>query len=397
MMVRLARGRQTVGRQAGLVLLALMLFPAPVSLHAQLTWQFSGYLEHQFGVNYQDDGWTYLDYDRLRGDLNARAGRGVRMSAAAVWQLFRGDTEIRLQDYLPEDLFGGSDAPPVEIEDRHFLNHAYVTIRPGPFEITAGKQYLTWGASWVFNPTELFRPKDTFEPTYEREGVGAVSAKLPLADLSEILVAFVPEGGFETSGKLIRARHHLGGFDLSVLVAEIHERTPPPDLGMPPGELQSRLTVGGDLSGEMLGLGVWAEGAWSDHAGEEWVEATVGGNYTLSNGTLILVEGFYNGRGEWEQPYEKEQWLGLISGHQRTLGKGTVAGMVSRPVRQLWTLGGTVLANVGDGSVALVPSVAYSFAENVDFLCNGLLFVGEDGSEYGAGRQGGFLRVRVYF
>jgi len=395
-MDRPAGGRHAVCRRAWITLPVALLVTAPISGSAQLTSHLSGYLEHQFSVSRQDDGWGYLDYDRLRADLNASAGRGVRMSAAVVWQLFRGDTEVRLQDYLPADLFS-EDAPAIEMEDRHFLNHAYVSIRPGPFEIVAGKQYLTWGAAWVFNPTELFRPKDNFEPTYEREGVGAVSAKLPLADLSEILVAFVPDGGFETSGKLIRARHHLGGFDLSALVAEIHERTPPQELGGAPGIFQRRLILGGDLSGELLGLGVWVEGAWSDHAGEEWVEATVGGNYTFSNGTLVLLEGFYNGRGEWKEPYAKEQWLGMLSGHQRTLGKGTVAGMVSRGVRQLWTVGASALANVGDGSMALIPSLSYAFAENVDFLMNGLLFVGDEGSEYGSGRYGGFLRLRVYF
>ena len=396
-MDRPVRGRPHGRRRGWISLPVVLLVIAPISGSAQRTSQLSGYLEHQFSVSRQNEGWGYLDYDRLRADLNASAGRGVRMSAAVVWQLFRGDTEVRLQDYLPADLFSESEAPSIEMEDRHFLNHAYVSLRPGPFEITAGKQYLTWGAAWVFNPTELFRPKDTFEPTYEREGVGAVSAKLPLADLSEVLVAFVPEGGFETSGKLIRARHHIGGFDLSALVAETHERTPPQELGGMPGILERRLILGGDLSGELLSLGVWTEGTWSDHGGEEWVEVTVGGNYTFSNGTLVLLEGFYNGRGEWEKPYAKERWLGILSGHRRTLGKGTVAGMVSRPVHQLWNVGASALANVGDGSMALIPSLSYAFAENVDFLFNGLLFVGGEGSEYGSGRHGGFLRVRVYF
>jgi hypothetical protein len=375
----------------------VLLVIAPSSAHAQVTSQLTGYLEHQFSVNRQGDGWVYLDQNRLRADLNARAGRGVRMSAAVVWQLFRGDTEFRLQDILPGELFADSDAPSVKIENRDFLNHAYVSVRAGPAEVTAGKQYLTWGAAWVFNPTELFRPKDLFEPTYEREGVGAVSAKLPLADLSEILVAFVPEGGFETSGKLIRVRHHLAGFDLSALVAQVHQRTPPPDLGEPPGKFRRRWTVGGDLSGEIFGLGVWAEGTWSDHAGEGWAEVTLGGNYTLSDGTLLLVEGFYNGRGDWDKPYAKEEWLGILSGHRRTLGRGTVAAMVSRPVRQLWSLGASALANLGDGSFALIPSVSHSFAENVDFLFNGILFSGSEGTEYGSARHGGFLRLKVYF
>jgi hypothetical protein len=71
--------------------------------------------------------------------------------------------------------------------------------------------------------------------------------------------------------------------------------------------------------------------------------------------------------------------------------------MVSKQVRQLWTVGGSVLANAGDGSMVLIPSLSHAFAENVDFLFNGLLFLGGDGSEYGLDRHGGFLRLRVYF
>lgn len=379
----------------GIFLLGPLVSAAPGQAQQQLRW--GGYLEHQFSGSWQDGVWQYLDYDRLRADLSARAGRGVRMSAAVVWQLYRGETWVRMEDFLPSDLVSEADSTMVEVEDRHFLNHAYLTLRPGPFEVTAGKQYLTWGAGFFFNPTELFRPKDLIEPTYEREGLGAVTAKLPLADLSELLVAFVPDGGFDTSGKLFRARHHLAGFDLSALVAEIHETAPPSALRTPPGPLRRRITVGGDITGELFGLGIWAEGTWSDHADESWVETTVGGNYTLSDGTLLMLEGYYNGRGEWNKRYSEERWARVLSGHERTLGKGTIAAVVSRPVRQLWTAGVSTLLNPGDGSFVLIPSLAYAYAENVDLLLNGIVYVGAEGSAFSQDRQAAFVRARVYF
>ncbi len=109
-----AGGRHAGCRRAWITLPVVLLVIAPLSGSAQLTSNLTGYLEHQFSVSRGDDGWGYLDYDRLRADLNASAGRGVRMSAAVVWQLFRGDTEVRLQDYLPADLFS-EDAPSIEI------------------------------------------------------------------------------------------------------------------------------------------------------------------------------------------------------------------------------------------------------------------------------------------
>ena len=243
----------------------------------------------------------------------------------------------------------------------------------------------------------MFRPKNAFEPTYDREGIAALAVKLPLGSLSDVLVGLVPEEDFKTSGKVLRARHHVAGFDLSALAAALYERPALKGLGVPADTLERRFTAGGDLSGELFGLGLWAEATWSDHAGEQWMEATLGGNYTLRDGTLLLLEGFYNGRGQWNAPYPLELWLGRFFGLRRTLGKTTLVGLASRPFGQLWTLGLTGLANVGDGSVVFIPSVAFSFAENVDLLFNGLIYLGHDDAEFGANRVGGFLRGRVYF
>ncbi len=375
----------------------LLLVWTAAGVHGQsVNARVNGYLEHQFSMRYAGGDWTILDYDRLRMDLDARAGLGTRMSAAVVWQLYRGRTEVRLEDFLPEDLVPDADSVFTEIEDRDFLNHAYLSLNVGPVEVTAGKQYLTWGASWAYNPTEFFRPKDVLEPTYEREGVGAISTKIPLGALSDIQMALVPNGSLDTSGKVLRARHHVRGVDVSALVAELYEPVASSELG---GEedLERRITVGGDLSGEVLGLGVWGEAAWSSHDGKRWLEATVGGNYTLENGTFILLETYFNGRGEWGDSYALKSWLARALGHRLSLGQGILLALVNRTVAQIWTVGMSGLVNMGDGSVALVPAVVYAFAENVDLTLNGVVPLGPEGTEFGTGDAGGFLRGRVYF
>jgi hypothetical protein len=360
----------------------------------------TGYLEHQFSASRSRGRWTQLDHDRLRADLVARAGRGVRLEAAAVWQLYRGDTRIPLRSQLPAALGSLADTATVVLEDRHFVNHAYLVLSPGGVEITAGKQYLTWGAAWVFNPTELFRPKDLFEPTYEREGVGALSARLPLGALSDLLVAYVPDGPFRTSGKVARARHHLAGFDVSALAAAVYEQpatAPGAVSALGVGAPSRRLVFGGDLSGEVLGLGVWAEGTWNGFAGDRWAEATLGGNYTLPDRTLLLVEGYFNGRGRSGDPYPSAAWLARLAGERRSLGRFVAYVAADRPVSEVWRLGLGALVNPGDRSAALVPSVSWEFAENVELIANGLVSIGADGTEYGRGGVGGFVRARVYF
>ena len=359
--------------------------------------RFTGYFEHQFSTSYANGNWTTLDYDRLRIDVDARGGRGARASASIIYQLFRGDTRVLLRDVLPPELSAIADTFAITIEDQNFLNHVYMAVQPGPFEIVAGKQYLTWGAGFVFNPTELFRPKDVLQPSYDREGVEAIATSVAVGALSDITAALVFQGGFQTSAKVFRARHHVVGFDVSALVAELHEPSTIAGIGQPNAPLSRRRTVGGDITGELFGLGVWAEAAWSDHSGERWVEATFGANYSLADGTLMLLEAFYNGRGESNAPYSSDQWLGRLFGGHPSLGKLLLYGLVSRPFGQLWSVGASAIGNPNDQSAVLIPAITYALAQNVDLIFNGAVYVGSSGTEFGSQRNGGFLRGRIYF
>jgi len=358
--------------------------------------RLGGYYEHQLSGAVRRGQGSYLDYDRFRVNLDQTAGAHAAASIGVIYQLYRGDTKVPLAGLLPQSLANLVDTAAVEIEDRHFVNHLYVSLRAGPVELVAGKQYLAWGAAAVFNPTELFRPKNPFEPGYDREGLGAVTTKLALGPLSELLVAVVPNGGFEQSGKVARLRHHIGGVDLSTLVAETHE---PIATAIPGGgqTLARRRAVGGDFSGELAGLGVWGEALYSWFDGQRWLEASVGGNYTLGDGTHLTLEGYFNGRGEGGAPYRAEGWLARLAGERRSLGKVLLYGGISRTVAELWTVGGSTIANPGDGSAALIPVVGYSLAQNVDLLFNGFVSLGGDESELGVGGTGAFLRARIYY
>jgi len=343
-------------------------------------------------------GWGHTDYDRLRIDMEGRAGRGVIASAGLVWQIYRGRTQILLSDLLPASLREElTQNPTFTVDDRQYLNHAEITLFAGPLSLTAGKQHLAWGRGLVFNPTELFRPKALYDPGYEREGVGALAATLETGALSDASLVYVPEDSWRTSAKVARVRGHLAGFDLSAVAAERWEDDVVAEILGEQAPLRRLLTFGGDLSGEVLGLGVWAESTWSTLAGGDWVELTVGGNAALPGDLLFTLEGYYDGRGEWGGPYALDDWMAVAVGARRTLGRGMVFTSLSRPTGELLTLGMNGLANVGDGSAALLPNAAYSFAENVDIFLQLVVPVGADDTEFGARGSGGLIRGRVYF
>lgn len=386
-------------RSAGLLALIWMLLAWLSQAHAQTEVRVNGYLEHQYSVSYNKGNWTHLDYDRARVDVSVRAGRGTRAAVAPVWQIYRGNTSIQLSDALPDYLDAFVDSASVPVEDRLYLNHAYISLRPGPLEITIGKQYLAWGAALAFNPTELFRPKNVLEPGYEREGVGALTVKLPLGTLSDVMIGLVPEGRLGESGKLLRLRHHIAGYDFSALVAVLTDPVLPEAFDLFDLAEKQRTTLGGDITGEVFGLGAWLEATWSDQAGKQWVEATMGGNYTLATGTRLMLEAHYNGRGAWDTPYSPSLWVGRITGALRSMSKVVVYGSISQPVDQfeLWNVGLSSLISAADGSAVLIPSVSYAFAQDVDLLFNALVYLGQEGTEFSTGGLGAFIRARVYF
>jgi hypothetical protein len=112
---------------------------------------------------------------------------------------------------------------------------------------------------------------------------------------------------------------------------------------------------------------------------------------------LLLVEGYFNGRGRSGDPYAAAAWLARLAGDRRSLGRFVVFASASRPFGELWRVSLGALANPGDGSAALVPSVSHEFAENVELRAQGVVSLGRDGAEFGSGGVGGSVRGRVYF
>lgn len=360
--------------------------------------RLSGYLEHQFSLSETPSGWSQTEHDRLRVDFDGQGGRGVSASAAVVWQVYRGRISADLADLVPAAV---RDQTPRDVtlttDDRQFLNHARISLYAGPFTIVAGKQHLVWGRGLVFNPTELFRPKMLFDPGYEREGVGAVTAAMEAGILSDVAFVYVPGKSWRTSAKVARVRSHVAGFDVSALAAEIWEDDPVAKLvdGVP--AVERRRTLGGDFSGELFHMGLWGEGTWSASGDLRWTELTVGGNTTLAGNVLLSIEGYLDGRGEWRDPYPVDDWLAVASGARRTIGRSLVFASLSRAAGNLLTLDVSALGNVGDRSVAVLPSADYSFAENVGLFLQFAFALGPDGTEFGTRGHVGLIRGRVYF
>ena len=156
--------------------------------------------------------------------------------------------------------------------------------------------------------------------------------------------------------------------------------------------------AGGQFKGEVLGLGVWGEGAYHWPAGKDrFLRFCFGMDYTLTSQTYALVEYFHNSAGR-SGDYEFDAWLQLAAGDISSLGQNYLFASLIQPVFGFHRLGLSALANLGDRSLAVLPSVYLGLGDNVELSLFGAVSLGGDRTEFGgAGANGVMVRVSVYF
>ncbi|MFH1570826.1 MAG: hypothetical protein ABIL09_22730 [Gemmatimonadota bacterium] len=394
------------------VLLALAALPAwgaglagdpdgPLSL--------SGYYENQLTAQRIAGRTVLQDSDRLRLDLAVQADARVTFAGDLVWRLYHGVRRISAFDLIPPAVVGGFAAeagasvdqlrPGFEIpfEDEHFVDNAFASLCLGRLLLRVGKQQLAWGTGYTWNPTDLFQDKDILDPTYEKTGVGALRAEIGLGPEGRLVGLLTPGPDWQGTGRALRAAGHLGRFDVSASAVQRREDRAAYLTGTA-GDERRRL-AGADFAGQVLGLGVWGEGAYSwMSASRDFGQYLLGADHTSEGGTYLIGEYYRNGRGRrGAAAYTFADWMRLLGSRGQNLGRDYAFLGVSRPARDLWTLSAYVVANLSDRSLLLLPWLEYSLGDNSELDAVGYLPAGGGRTEFGHFGAGGLARLRVYF
>jgi len=377
------------------VSLSLLLITRPSAQEVDIF----GYFEPQFSLIYLDDDYYQLQSNKLRVDLKSTLSENVEFGANFNWILYYGKRDWNFLDYVPQKV---SSSIPLEredyqftYEDRNFLDNAYLRLSFPSFDLMVGKQQISLGTGYAFNPTDVFNFKDLMDPTYEQPGHNALRIDLPLKDGFSLLALYSPESDWEESGKLLRLKGRWGHFDFSVIGTETQWTIT--DYTYPCYNFIAayrRRLLGADFVGELLGLGVWAEGAYNFvKESKDFWELVVGGDYTFDSELYhhSLAKSDYH-------LYDLNDWLGFFYQEQRSLTQNQVYCFVQYPATDLLKIGGSTLISLSDGSIALVPTMLYSFHENIEFTLIGNINIGKDGKAYGKNQGHSLLlRSRIYF
>ena len=395
------RGRPLVATIVLLALTAALLTAATVSGQEELL--LSGYYEHTLQIEHHEDtGEFLLDASKIRLDLNSGLAEGLLFTGNLNFIVYHGAVRRDITPFLPPSVRGllaGAGIPAeVTLErERHYVDNAFLTWERGGVRIRAGKQQLSWGPAYAFNPTDLFHRKNVLDPTYEKEGVTALRLDYRWGIGGQLSAIMAPGDDLGVSGYALRLGTHLApiGYDVALTTHAVTDSTAfDPVTYMP--YTQRRRALGLEFSGSLLGLGVWFEGNHNRmEIEEDFDRAALGFDYTLSGGLYLMVESLYNGRAQEDTPYPLHDWLAYVA-YGEPVGRWWHLAGLRTDLSDL-TMGSLYLITTPEGSWVLNPRLDISIAQNADLVVFGGFTFGEEEGAFPPGLSSVLARATVWF
>ncbi len=365
----------------------LFLFALTGSSQAQLA--FSGYSEHEVD-QIRTSAQFYSGYNKFRLDMEQHPDARVSIYATLEAKRYFGKTSWLLSDFLP---VASSIDTTFVMQDSLTAEYLYTVLEYGSLMITVGKQPLSIGTGYIWNPTDIFNRKDMLDPTYELSGVSALRLQYSgsRGDLDFIAQPF---GDGSSVTAYLAGTTRLGHFELTGLAARRTFQSS--------GTAEAYDGYGGSAVGELLGLGVWAEflANRSGNSGTFKSEWTAGLDYTFESSFYFMLERYHNDRGGIYSPEDGYSPVGVfdyLGGFNRALAGDYQFIMLRYPLGDLHSLSLWGIRNISDDSYVVAPQLSLSLFEDVDADISLYLFEGSANSEFGTQQLGGRIRLRLYY
>jgi hypothetical protein len=282
------------------------------------------------------------------------------------------------------------------------LDRALIKLYFKHVDLYMGRQMIAWGTGYAFNPTDIWNQKNPLDPSTPKVGTNALRLEIPMGSLSNLNLLALPGPDIKHSSVGIRMKTNFAGFDYS-LSASRFMNADREVLGLP-----EKLVGGVDIVGQLFDVGVWFEGAFISQRfkgmrytefDSTYIQTDVGMDYTFDNGVYVLLEYFFNGRGE-PNPDDYQagdiflQFLGDMPGlGQNYLITGLKQNFLEKIDATLF-----VLSNIDEPSAIIMPGADYYFCDEVSLGLKGTIAAGErKRSEFGSLYHGVQLKATAYF
>ena len=251
------------------------------------------------------------------------------------------------------------------------VDRAWVQYSTGKLQLVAGRQRISWGQTFVWNPNDIFNTYSYFDFDYEEKpGCDALRMQYyPTAtSVIEVAAKVNPQGKATVAGLY---RFNRWEYDFQLIGGVVDE---------------ADIALGAGWSGQLLDGGFRGEATCffpkrSFMKSDGVLVASVGYDYTFENSLFAQVEVLYNGSRETVNLLSLGQLSGGgLSAKNIFVPSFSVFGSASYPVTPLVSCSLSGIINPKEELVFVIPSVSISLMENLELSFNGQLLW-----SYGAG------------
>lgn len=310
-----------------------------------------------------------------------------------------GSTKYRAFEWSRNWIDDGSLSARIDIDRLQFK------FRFPALDITIGRQALTFGKTYFWNPMDLYFPFGSvqFDRDY-KPGVDGFRVDIPTGDFSGLtLIGILGAGPAANrvfrSSVLGRAYFTLSGWDASIQA----------------GKAEGGLHLSSALVGEIGSIETRASASYFNPQESllprELVETpehcavVVGFGKSFASRLSIQVEGLYNSAGS--PPLDQALAL-AAAGQILQAGRWLLGSSANYELSPLWRSSLAWIRSFSDGSQVIQPSIYYSLSSEVDLLLGGLIALGrrpfipsafqiEAQSEFGLNPHLFYIETKAYF
>ena len=370
-----------------------IIFLLPVLTFAQV--DIFGYYESEYDyLKLQNSDYNF-GYNKLRLDLESRPSDQVMIAGNINFQLYHGKTDWDLIDFIPKSIGTDIESLSFSLKDTLFLDNIYLRTSFSKFDLTIGRQPLSLGTGYAWNPLDIFNRKELMDPTYENPGINALRMEIPMdLDGTHLDAIITPDSTWEMSTKMIQIKKGLGRFDISLNGAYQHHLVPNAEAGY---TYENVYFAGGAFVGEFWEFGLWGETLWSLDVDDNFGEVVLGTDHTLNNGLYLMCEYLHNSLGADEDDLQFDHYMYNYSGETHSLMQNYIFVMGMYNLTDYITSSVVVFGNLDDRSFILAPQIDWDVFEDVSMGVWVSQSIGDENTEFGIQNRVVRFRIRAYF
>lgn len=302
-------------------------------------------------------------------------------------------------DDLHETLYPSSPGPRDRFIVPQNLDRAFISFAAEEFDLTAGRQPISFGSARVINPTDVLSPF-TYETLAKEEktGIDAIRIRIPTGDFSELDIGIVlgEDAKQDEGAAYVRVKSYLNETDIGFMVMRYGDN----------------MMMGIDVARAIGEASAWVEATYTKPAKEiyytdnsPYTRLSIGADMAFTPTMYGYIEYHRNGPGASEPGDYLLNALNAayIEGSVYLLGRNYLAPGLTVEISPLLSANAAALINIDDSSALLAPSLTYSVSDNATASIGAYVGTGDvpeaevPRSEFGSYPDTWYLSFKYYF